>query len=1028
MAATTPAAVLNIPPEVLSYLETTLARAVNAVYSPPSGAPPPASPSDAVVAVAHELLRSEGQHPESNARAARGGSGWSALLENAQLKEEVASLRAMQPRKISHVELTGYAPAETEARTIATKFASTSFAMSFGGVEQFYAGLEGYLGPPSVDVLHAMSHEHSSKLPFSSHNVRNTTPELEWSYVVKSQVGEGVEGREADAEGRSNWRLADFVRHPRCRAVGLISEEVIGIRLYTGPMYIHYNGVMRNTSDNDQYVTTMHAINSAILKLSRKQRACSVYRGVVGGVLPKEFWEADEQGVRGGVELAFMSTTTKKSVAMQFAGGDEPPNGESGGDAAAHAAQQSMMQMMFKMQMGMVDRGADVSFLSQFPAEEEILFAPLTGLEVVSEPVVEEGVVVVELRLSCNLHDLTLQEVISKMQRSHLGLVDLMSDELRIANAPPAAREALGALRASAALRDSAWFNTAENFQRVTALVLDTARSTLRSLASDDSMWANEPRDGLAERMRSVAALCAREGDRASSISLLARSMELQPLSALRRDSSGITRRRASLLTIQTYEPAERCDDAMKAVDLQPAQHGRLQVAALVLSLGVVPPWPSTLVELVVGPTDGREPSPIERSWGEPDDALLQAVCKLISPLISADRFVEGALVWSWVLRLRNHQREKAARREEAADAHFNIGGSIFYWCDEVRCPSVHPSGASDLPSPITRECGLTPETGLIGKGTFCTPARSDVRFARISSPDASAVEERAGHVLDWLVDECGFEPPTTILSITGSATGSALDFGEINAALSSAVVRAGRSGKVWFFSGGTDAGVMKMVGEFLADTRAVLLAFTTWNVIAGRTALQADDAAPTSFPLTGRTYAAEGAPMEPPVAPTCVPLEKNHSAFVFIDDGKRPGPSWGAEITMRHTIERVVGSRYGASKLQVAIGGGPPTLESLLHAVRDGFIAIVLKGTGRASDVISYGLEAMLERGGSVLREWDAPDGLPAAMAARFPKLSADASTWGAYLRNTRAILEDEEISISRGERRIFCPEVGGK
>ena len=106
MAATMPAAVLNIPPEVLSYLETTLARAVNAVYSPPSGAPPPASPSDAVVAVAHELLRSEGQHPESNARAARGGSGWSALLENAQLKEEVASLRAMQPRKISHVECT----------------------------------------------------------------------------------------------------------------------------------------------------------------------------------------------------------------------------------------------------------------------------------------------------------------------------------------------------------------------------------------------------------------------------------------------------------------------------------------------------------------------------------------------------------------------------------------------------------------------------------------------------------------------------------------------------------------------------------------------------------------------------------------------------------------------------------------------------------------------------------------------------------------------------------------------------------
>ena len=32
--------------------------------------------------------------------------------------------------------------------------------------------------------------------------------------------------------------------------------------------------------------------------------------------------------------------------------------------------------------MGMVDRGADISWLSQYPHEKEILFAPLTGLEV----------------------------------------------------------------------------------------------------------------------------------------------------------------------------------------------------------------------------------------------------------------------------------------------------------------------------------------------------------------------------------------------------------------------------------------------------------------------------------------------------------------------------------------------------------------------------------------------------------------------------------------------------------------------
>lgn len=76
-------------------------------------------------------------------------------------------------------------------------------------------------------------------------------------------------------------------------------------------------------------------------------------------------------------------------------------------------------KMVFEIRMGMIDRGADVSLLSQFPGEKEFLFAPLTGLEVASVPRVEGDVVVVELRLSCNLHDQTLEEVIGKMRTSH---------------------------------------------------------------------------------------------------------------------------------------------------------------------------------------------------------------------------------------------------------------------------------------------------------------------------------------------------------------------------------------------------------------------------------------------------------------------------------------------------------------------------------------------------------------------------------------------------------------------------------
>ena len=77
--------------------------------------------------------------------------------------------------------------------------------------------------------------------------------------------------------------------------------------------------------------------------------ACKVYRGVSGGVLPDSFLVPNKYNVRGGIESAFMSTTTDPEVAKHYL--------REGGPA-----------MVFEMQMGMIDRGADLSWLSQYAA------------------------------------------------------------------------------------------------------------------------------------------------------------------------------------------------------------------------------------------------------------------------------------------------------------------------------------------------------------------------------------------------------------------------------------------------------------------------------------------------------------------------------------------------------------------------------------------------------------------------------------------------------------------------------------
>ena len=78
--------------------------------------------------------------------------------------------------------------------------------------------------------------------------------------------------------------------------------------------------------------------------------------------LPDEFWTPNTFGVRGGVEQAFMSTTTERAVAMGYA---------SGGRGAEPAA----IGIVIEVQQGMVNRGADISWLSQYPHEREILCA-----------------------------------------------------------------------------------------------------------------------------------------------------------------------------------------------------------------------------------------------------------------------------------------------------------------------------------------------------------------------------------------------------------------------------------------------------------------------------------------------------------------------------------------------------------------------------------------------------------------------------------------------------------------------------
>ena len=102
--------------------------------------------------------------------------------------------------------------------------------------------------------------------------------------------------------------------------VKMVLEEAIAARLYTGPMYEKYNAALRKASGVDllvrrfeklcagnSYATTIHAINSAVIKLSKLTQAVKCWRGFVGATLPRQFFEPNAAGVRGGIEFGFSS-------------------------------------------------------------------------------------------------------------------------------------------------------------------------------------------------------------------------------------------------------------------------------------------------------------------------------------------------------------------------------------------------------------------------------------------------------------------------------------------------------------------------------------------------------------------------------------------------------------------------------------------------------------------------------------------------------------------------------------------------
>lgn len=228
-----------------------------------------------------------------------------------------------------------------------------------------------------------------------------------------------VTGALADVVDRE--QLAALVVHARdtLGSVNLAEKEVVALRLYTWPGFIKLNGSLRHSSSllpahlfqhlrGNTYVNTLHALVSGLTKLmqvSAIPEGREVFRGMQGFKLPECFWTKDAFSAKGCVDFACMSSTTNMDVAQAYSEGRG--------------------SLVFRIQVGMIDSGADI----------EVLMPPRSCLEVVGEPYPAvsgsgQAVTVVPARINCNLRGQTLEQIRGQRKALCLSMLHTLQREV----------------------------------------------------------------------------------------------------------------------------------------------------------------------------------------------------------------------------------------------------------------------------------------------------------------------------------------------------------------------------------------------------------------------------------------------------------------------------------------------------------------------------------------------------------------------------------------------------------------------
>ncbi|KAL1519094.1 hypothetical protein AB1Y20_003361 [Prymnesium parvum] len=232
--------------------------------------------------------------------------------------------------------------------------------------------------------------------------------------------------------------------------------------------------------------------------------------------------------------------------------------------------------------------------------------------------------------------------------------------------------------------------------------------------------------------------------------------------------------------------------------------------------------------------------------------------------------------------------------------------------------------------------------------------------------------------VIDLLIHTWRLPPPDVIISVTGAAdfTMQAMSLKE-QLIFRRGLLKAAKRTNGWIVTGGTHAGVMKLVGQMLHESDSkggpskkdtvVLGVATMGSVYLHEQMLEKSGGRIFNYQSTEVPTEGEHKPAHPSAA-----LDPNHSHFLLVDDGSVG--KFGREISLRAELQEAICKRtfvvggMTPPMVLLVVSGGVGTLDTVKETLENKRPVVVLADSGGAAwDIYSYVTDNVLPRQGEI-------------------------------------------------------------